>query len=82
MLGRLNRSGFTEVERVGTRKVRDTLNGESVAREKTIVRAYHPDHGWMYEKIVETDEAASDAAVDAWSARASQRFEKPKRIGE
>jgi hypothetical protein len=55
MLGRLKRRGFTEAERVGAQK------------GKTIVRAYHPVSGWMYEKLAEDD----DAAVDAWAARAS-----------
>lgn len=82
MLGRLDRKGFTEAERVGKRKFRDTLNGETALIEKTIVRALHPDHGWMYEKIVEADEVASDAAVDAWVARANQSTDKPKRVGE
>ena len=69
MLERLKRKGFTEAERVGRRK------------SVTVVRAYHPDHGWMYEKIAETDEAASDASVDAWFSRASEPRIKPKKVG-
>jgi len=60
MLGRLKQNGFTEADRVGTQ------------RGKTIVRVLHPVHGWMYDKIDETDEAASDAAMDAWAARADE----------
>lgn len=81
MLGRLKRKGFIEAERVGKRKFIDALSGEKTARFKTIVRVLHPVHGWMYEKIDEADEAASDAVVDRWSARANKPVEKPKRIG-
>jgi hypothetical protein len=66
MLARLMRKGFSDAERVGKRK------------SVTIVRAYHPLHGWMYEKMAEAD----DAAVDAWAARANKPSEKPKRVGE
>jgi type IV secretory pathway ATPase VirB11/archaellum biosynthesis ATPase len=81
MLGRLKRKGFIEAERVGKRKFIDQLNGEKTPREKTVVRVLHPKHGWMYEKIVEDDEAASDAAVDKWAERANRPVEKAKRIG-
>jgi hypothetical protein len=69
MLGRLKRSTFLEAERIGK------------AQKLTVVRALHPTHGWMYEKIAEANEAASDAAVDAWAARANKPAGKPKRIG-
>jgi hypothetical protein len=69
MLGRLKRANFLEVERVGK------------AHGKTVVRALHPTHGWMYEKIAETTASASDAAVDAWAARANKPASRPKRIG-
>jgi hypothetical protein len=69
MLGRLKRANFIAVDRV------------CKAHGKTIVRALHPVHGWMYEKIAETNEAASDAAVDAWAARANKPAGRPKRIG-
>jgi hypothetical protein len=66
MLGRLKRRGFTEAERMGAH------------RGKTVVRAYHPAHGWMYEKIDETDEAACDAAADQWAVRAVQPIVSPR----
>ena len=71
MLGRLKRRGFTEAERVGAQK------------GKTIVRALHFIHGWIYDKIDETDEATSDAAVDAWAARADEPMINPRdlRVG-
>lgn len=55
VLGRLKRRGFVEAERVGKQ------------RGKTVVRVLHPVRGWMYEILVEDD----DAAVDAWAERAN-----------
>jgi len=69
MLGRLTNLGFEQVERIG------------VQRGKTVVRAYHPVHGWMYEKIDETDEAQSDAAIDRWAESANEPIVKDLRIG-
>lgn len=68
-LQRLRDKGFTEVDIVGKRKFRDSLNEpETPARDKLVVRAHHPKHGWMYEKIAEGD----DAALDAWAERATK----------
>jgi hypothetical protein len=73
MLGRLKRNGFTEATRVGR-----VIGGPD--KGKTIVRALDPAHGWAYEKIDETDEAASDAAVDAWAARVGEPVINPRNL--
>lgn len=54
-MDRLKQLGFERVENLGER------------RGKTVVRAYHPAHGWMYEKI----DVSDDAELEAWAAKAN-----------